>query len=476
MNFDRLVSLLGEEFKKSPKHMHLYDLPMFSIYVNSEHKSSFFQNMPYIDDFKKAFADARNTIIKMGFSSMHVNVLFNDLSAEVNQNTGKEGDVGGYAHRKGKSMSINIKGLNHIDYLGKLIVHEWAHLWMYNNSAGFKKAVKHFYRQLVNDVKPHLHSPVAEIPDELRRNVDTQLFTKWIPMVKGLFEQSKVINDLNEYIVAYNHITINDAQYLPRGIIIYGISKKSFDNVNVGDKIYLLKVWDGWVMGNGGNRNYNREVKIPFDQLQSYLEGTPEEIEQKLNQAKIYTSRSDKEKKDYVIQYLKRNIRDTLELSLRDIVGNVARDDLENSSTFIDASVKLLLPKLLKYLKQIIRKPNLGEKVYDKYWADPAHKAGISFTQEMQKIVLKIHNRKESEKINQLSDFSGREYNNLREQVRKLVDWSDAYGMSNDHEIWATGVEDFIKLPPQYKKEIMSLMQKQERRELPNRTMRSKMK
>jgi hypothetical protein len=47
--------------------------------------------------------------------------------------------------------------------------------------------------------------------------------------------------------------------------------------------------------------------------------------------------------------------------------------------------------------------------------------------------------------------------------------------MSNNLELWATGVEEFVKLPDKYKKEIMRLMQTQDRRNIPNRTMRKKM-
>jgi hypothetical protein len=79
---------------------------MFSVYV---HKSLDDQsdrlNNPKI---KESFKTALREITKMGFPSMHVNVLFNGLSDTVNQNTG--GGVAGQAHRKEIIKLMNTRG------------------------------------------------------------------------------------------------------------------------------------------------------------------------------------------------------------------------------------------------------------------------------------------------------------------------------------------------------------------------------
>jgi predicted SprT family Zn-dependent metalloprotease len=481
MKFHQLYSLLFEEFKKSPKHIHLFDVPMFSIYVKEDQKEFFNETLSIShNELKEVFASARNKIIKMGFSAMHANVLFDDLRNRRNQNTG--GAMGGYASPNGKFMAIDISQLKNLKYIEKVIVHEWAHLWMFNNSSGFKKAVKEFYNHLFTEVKPHVQTDVSKLPAELEASIFSQLNATWVPTIKNFFNPQRVIYYLNEYIVANNVLTINDAQYLPHGVTIWnGISKKAFSDVSVGDEIYLTKVGNGWIIGSKQNSNkpnrFAREISIPFDQLQSYLDGTREEIEQKFNEIKRPRNpRSNIEMRNHVKQYIKTNIIAALELSLKNIIGYASKSNLKNDTTFIDAAVKIISPNLLRYLRNIVRKPNLGERVYDKFWVTPSDKTGISYTEKMTEMILNNYNEKEKNKIRDLSTLSGEEHNDIRKKIAALVEWVNEYGMSNDDEIWATGVEEFVKLPDKYKKEIIRLMQTQDRRHIPNRTMRKKMK
>jgi hypothetical protein len=57
-------------------------------------------------------------------------------------------------------------------------------------------------------------------------------------------------------------------------------------------------------------------------------------------------------------------------------------------------------------------------------------------------------------------NLSGEKYNQIREVAKDLVKWSGSYGMSNDDELWATGVEDFLKLPKYHRQKIIQLMYK----------------
>jgi hypothetical protein len=54
-------------------------------------------------------------------------------------------------------------------------------------------------------------------------------------------------------------------------------------------------------------------------------------------------------------------------------------------------------------------------------------------------------------------NFSGKSKQYIRDVAKDLVKWSDSYGMSNDLELWATGVEDFLKLPRYHRQKIIQL-------------------
>jgi hypothetical protein len=45
-----------------------------------------------------------------------------------------------------------------------------------------------------------------------------------------------------------------------------------------------------------------------------------------------------------------------------------------------------------------------------------------------------------------------------REEMKNLVKWANSYGMANDDELWATGVENFLELPVNHRKAILKLM------------------
>ena len=59
----------------------------------------------------------------------------------------------------------------------------------------------------------------------------------------------------------------------------------------------------------------------------------------------------------------------------------------------------------------------------------------------------------------QLQDnLAGKEQSSFREEMRDLVKWVNSYGMSNDDELWATGIEQFLDLPYQHRRKIIELM------------------
>jgi hypothetical protein len=461
--FDTYINdaVLSEaRFRQSKKVKHIADLPMFSLFIDNDILDNENADKLSDSDVQSAFKEARNKISKMGFPAMHANVVFKDLSKEVNQNTG--GGVGGEAHRKGKYMSIGIKYISDPEYFVKVIIHEWAHLWMFNNSKGFKKAVKEYYNDILNSNKPKLQYAETELPYEDRSLVFKQLQDIWIPMIERLFSD-EVKNDwqANQYILNYNHLTINDAEYLPHLSQLRGISKQNFSDVSVGDEIYLDKVNNGWLIGSVKNINNinrsRREINIPFDQLLSYVDIAPEEIERRFNEIKKpYRPVSAIELRKQVAKYVANRIEQALSNTMTKLrIYNYTPDIYKN---FKDAALKILLPNVLKYLRNIVKKPRLGDGLYNKFWLTPASNANITYTKEFGKILLDSQNNKKREELNQFSNLSGKDKSSYREQMKDLVNWADSYGMSNDDELWATGIEEFLKLPPIHRKNIVRLM------------------
>jgi hypothetical protein len=145
------------KFRDSPKLIHKLDVPMFSIFLEQRQGD-------YGDDFtwgdiSEAFKMAKKRINKMGLPSMHVNVVFKDYPED-------ESHVGGKAHgnpeaspkyKKLKSISLSKKFLYGLDNnynvtMNKLIptiVHEWSHIWMFNNGKAFRNAIKQYHEALI---------------------------------------------------------------------------------------------------------------------------------------------------------------------------------------------------------------------------------------------------------------------------------------------------------------------------------------
>jgi hypothetical protein len=151
-------------FRDSKKLVHVMDVPMFSIFIEKSAVNRF--NNPMVKKFvKDVFDIARTEIQHMGFPSMHVNVLFKhtpDAYGLAHGNPEKKGN-------KVKSISLSYRFLEYLNgetnrdpkytstQLWKTIVHEWAHIWMFNNGQAFRKAVADYHEALT-------HSNIDKIP------------------------------------------------------------------------------------------------------------------------------------------------------------------------------------------------------------------------------------------------------------------------------------------------------------------------
>lgn len=489
--FNKFYTLNEAKFRDSKQVKHIYDVPMFSIYAHDDLiwgeeyqygfefpytrdpeivKKMFIPTMLSKPEIKNVFAKARNKIHKIGFPSMHANIVFNDLSDRVNRNTG--GGTGGYASQNGKYMVIDFGGFDPTrDYAVDIIVHEWAHLWMFNNSSNFKKAVEQHYKYLIQGQKPNISlKPETTLPVEIDSLIFKELKNTWIPMVEQLFTKNTMDNTyMSRYIATYNKLSLNDVEYLPHNSMIYSKSKRKFSNVEIGDEIYAVKVATGWIIGNVNKRSISNEVIISFDELLNYMDMTPSELEDEFNRIKI-----GRDSKIELKQGVYSDIHREVERAFANSISNLGYGyyyDIENSKEFIDNASLILLPPVLKYLRNIVKVPILTGNVYDKMWATPAN-GKVSYMKEISRVILEIKNNKAKTNLKATSDLSGSAYNDIRSQMKDLVGWATEYGMSNNLELWATGIEQFLDLPMNHRKAIIDLMRVTGEREISNRRLR----
>lgn len=150
--FKEYFTLQEALFKKSKHNVPVVNLPMFSVFLEKEKDNSVddvkleeLKNTPnYI---KHVFSEARKEIHKIGFPSMHVNVVIADLK-QHKSHTGE--NVSGLAYAKRKFMKINYETfITRREEAIRTIVHEWAHLWMFNKGKKFREVISELYNSLI---------------------------------------------------------------------------------------------------------------------------------------------------------------------------------------------------------------------------------------------------------------------------------------------------------------------------------------
>lgn len=441
--------LYNEDFKKSKTHTHFIDFPMFSIFFKNDQRSFFMKTLSETTDFQKPFINARNKIIKMGFSSMHSNILFDDLSDNVNQNTG--GGVGGYASNNGKYMGIDIKQIRDPAYLEKIIIHEWAHLWMYNNSYGFKKAIQQFYNSLLESGKSKFLSSEKDLdfsPFVINVELTEKLYTEFTTSF------AKMISDIYLQALTYKNPMVDD--YFKEAA--FSGKKENVESDVRSIVLSLISTINSYINNNESlSDDYLIAVRENKEELTKLISKITEKITNNLFE---YVERSiDNDLFDYAVKH-DRSTDSFSEIELGNIYNNMY-DRTENNKNIL------------------IKKEDNYDKLYNHVFIDNGVDANNIFEIIMIKIseIQSKNIQKETEKrLERTENLSGESFNEVREEIANLVQWTKSYGLSNDSEIWATAVEEFINLPIQYRKEILNLMQKKESRLLPNRRMRKQNK
>jgi hypothetical protein len=384
-----LASLLEGKFKNRKNQIHLFDAPMFSVYIGDGVSKKDLYNIKRGEKrIKAAFEKARQQIHSMGFGSIHANVLIKDLSNYPNQNTGTV-DVGGLAYSKGKYMEIASSQFSstNTDYLVRIIVHEWAHLWMFNNSKEFKNSVNTLYNRLVS-------SGAEKIKPE---------------DIKSRLELSN-----EEY-----QVMISQWQQIIVRLVTGNNTFKVFASKNMPDADVQPVSWSNTI-----------------------------------------TDATEKDVEHEVVKTIKAGF---IRLC---IDNNFAQPSLEIQNKVEEIARNAVVPKLIELgknpeLYKNISIPNsvssLYDYLYDYLWlSNDLKPKGFSITSIIQ-------NLKAPAAINKVKDefsggISGKNFEFHRKYLKNIHNWVSDYGMSNSDEMWATGIEEFFKLPLPHRKSIIKLM------------------
>jgi len=260
LSFKEYILTEGGKFRKSQKLIHKMDLPMFSLFLDKSVPKDYNLGFDYYQDtIRDCFSDARTQIQKMGFPSMHTNVVFKDMDIAAG-NRAAGSFVAGLAHgnptaqkdyKQLKSIGLNylfVKGLgkNPEKYIPKLtetIVHEWGHIWMFNNGKAFRNAITQYHEALV-------HSNVDKLPYDYFKEDPNKVFNKFTDILMSMFstivqspnqniDYKTIINKtLRNYIDKLGNLsividakTINDISAQISNIFEKGIETQNYDYV-----------------------------------------------------------------------------------------------------------------------------------------------------------------------------------------------------------------------------------------------------
>jgi hypothetical protein len=483
MIFDNAYKRLLTEatFRKSKQVEHLYDVPMFSIFAHKEllnaddgndlNEVSYQINNRTV---KRIFSTARKIITSMGFPSMHANVVFKDLNNDVNRHTG--GKNAGYATRQGKYMVIDYNLFLNWDVkmATSVIVHEWAHLYMYNNSKGFKTAVKEFYKSLQTSGAKTLDTIEKS---KMTTEEDRTLLMKSIDIWVKVFDQ--IISEwflterpVFEYLLAKNKININDSKMIPHLFDIWGTLNQDITmETRSGKKALFPK---------GTRVGFEKIIYMGEHRLNIHEYKNNERYEMWINNSNYFWKYMDnpeqefkKALEDYKTNYKTntRNPKEDIKKEITDMLSSGYKQackilNIPYSSEFpIYVSENIVTPKFLEYLDNDYKLMKVG-RPYDILWMNNNLKPDdLSFYNNLVDKILE-------QRYANPQNLAGTKNITVRETMKNLVGWVDAYGMSNDDEIWATGIEKFFKLKPEHRKAIIKLMSTTGERLDPNRSKR----
>ena len=473
-NFDALQE---KKFRDSSKITHIADFPMFSVFVDSELSDDYKKTVGEMQDsLKKIFGDARHEIHRLGFPSMHANVVLKDLSEEVNHITGG-GEftggckgVGGYAIAKGKYMVIDIGNI----YTNS-IVHEWAHLWMMNNSEEFKKAVKALYTHMQNQAASQLQPD--DISSKLTPQEERVLLDKWSEFFTNLVLFFPTEPTISSFIIKGKKITPDMLQFLPHNLTIPGMLKKSLDTQSLrggfktlpeNSEVYAEKIHDGWIVGAFINKERYETVIRPINQIFEYLDSKTGRtmLDDITSQVKDSSTRYGNKTS---IKSLTQNIKQKIQSGMIHYAMDAAEKsginpspDKKDFEIITQWANDIVVPKYLQVLRnkkilyQLMADP---KKAYDYFWTSNDLKPEtLSFISLMLEEKKRGDFKKFHSTMKSYGGLSKPENALHRDAMQRLNQWVSSYGMANDSELWATAIDSFFQLPKNNQKAIIKLM------------------
>jgi len=474
IKFKEYVLLREAKFRKSKQVVHLKDYPMFSLFYSidlNEDQINDVKDPRFLQVMEGKFQEARRQITAMGFPSMHSNAVIMDLSEHVNQNTGKK-ETAGYSNKHYMAIGYN-EAMRHTGYLTTIIVHEWAHDFMRKKSKAFKKAVTDYYKSKIGNIdigkEKYLPKEYSSIENFKRSNIYNKNVVN--NMIKS-FNSFLYDDDVKRYFFKRRKINRENLKYLPHRTQIpltlkndtafYNYSRQRFVAPS-GSKVYMWNnsgatLWFLTTYDQKGRSYDMNENGNTFEELLQYVVEDEKEIF-KIIKSKV----KDADKEELKSKILNR-FKSGLERSLKDLLFPIS-DELKEKGITIDTNTRkwedqieeyakenfenIIFPKFLK-LPKILDDP---KNIYDELWSSNELKdPNKSFANLFYPIVV------DSISIKQAANFSGKEYDDIRDIISKMNVWHSSYGLSNEDEIWATAIDNFFKLPIETRREIVSLM------------------
>lgn len=463
----KLTSLANEAiFRKSEDITHVMDVPMFSVFVSETDVPLPIVKSYYAPKIKKECERARSEIHQIGFPSMHANIVIKDLSNVHNPNTGETG-VAGQAHHYKKYMDIDAK-----HFYAETIVHEWAHLWMMNNSKDFKKAIEIFYHKLKQDMGYKMDAE-QDVDRKISSKEESDILDVWGDGINKMFKYLSMGRESGLLTISGKKMKPDFFPMLPHLVTFNARLIRPFTVSNLqgrdkslqaNDDVYVTKGNNGWLVGvNEGNTRY--EAVMNFEDLSKYVASNQSgdllkdiqiAVQKEVVRNHKYSNRRALVEK--IDEEIKRGLTRLFEDVAKKFKSIVTTEEIETVASWSKYVTPIYI-KILRNQTLLTTYKAQPNKVYETLWvSNPNKPEDLSFVKFFSKILNKNKIYQLKKDFGTRDSFVGKEYEQHREIMQKLSQWAYSYGMSNKDELWATAIDSFFKLPLNYRKTIVKIM------------------
>jgi len=506
MNVENITEEARTVFKKNKNHIHIMDVPMFSLFIhkdllkNTNIANRDFNIMIYSmfaiadknfpgqlpkdwqpnnpsdtpkdeylkkveNNIKTAFAKAKNQINDIGFGSAHANVVFNEM-----EHLGTA-SYAGYISLNAKYVDTHVQ--DNPSFIST-IVHEWAHLFMFNKSAQFKYAVNTLYRDILSKSKDKFKDPSINPfdivkPEKLSRTEEDVILKYWTGIIANIPANISHLKSTTIKIFSKHPFNFDLYHHLPHLIEFNGklkdtttLSTYNYDSISLpkDSQVYILKGSTGWIIGTRQN-NKRYEIVCKPNELENYVTGTntPSILPDIQKAIVTYINKIPPQDR---ISNIPEKIHEHMQSSFKQMMANIfayipSKSELDDIKDFTD---EYIIPRVYDMLND----PEASaltdrNKIYDYLWVQNPHKPfGTSILKYIDSNIYKNIQLKNLKQDLDKPDFTGPSFERHRTILQKLSNWINSYGMSNNLELWSTAIEYFFQLPKNYRKDIVKLM------------------